>query len=124
MENNKTFSTSGHAVVTLTNEKYKYLNIYVRDIRPLVSPKDNTVFVTWNGRSIASGAIGRQISSIWQKLGITESTDKNISSDIIRNNATTGIREKHDPQTAETADLIAHFRENCCYSLLRKKKDN
>ena len=76
VENHKKFSTSGHAVVTLTDKKYKYLNIYVRDICPQVSPKDNTVFVTWNGRSMASSAISHQISSIWQKLGITESTIK------------------------------------------------
>ena len=108
VENHKTFPTSGHAVVTLTDDEFKYLQIYVKDIRPQVSPKDNTVFVSWSGRSMASGAISRQISSIWKKLGITESGDKNVSSNIIRKSASTEIWEKKDPRTAETADLMAH----------------
>ena len=40
VENHKTFPTSGHAVVTLTDDEFKYLQIYVKDIRPQVSPKD------------------------------------------------------------------------------------
>ena len=39
-------------LVVLTDEEFKYLNIYVKDIRPQVSPKDNTVFVSWSEAEI------------------------------------------------------------------------
>ena len=125
VENHKTFPTSGHAVVTLTDDEFKYLQIYVKDIRPQVSPKDNTVFVSWSGRSMASGAISRQISSIWKKLGITESGDKNVSSNIIRKSASTEIWEKKDPRTAETADLMAHSEKTAAiHYYVRKNQLN
>ena len=38
--------------MVLTDEEFKYLNIYVKDIRPQVSPKDNTVFVSWSEAEI------------------------------------------------------------------------
>ena len=124
VENHKRFPTSGHAVVTLTDEEFKYLNIYVKDIRPQVSPKDNTGFVTWSRRSMASRAISRQISSIWKKLGITESGDKNVSSNIIRKSESTEIRGKNDPRTAETADLMAHSEKTAIHYYVRKKQLN
>ena len=125
VENYKTFPTSGHAVVTLTDDEFKYLQIYVKDLHPQVSPKDNTVFVSWSGRSMASSAISRQISSIWKKLGITESGDKNVSSNIIRKNASTEIWEKKDPRTAETADLMVHSEKTAAsHYCVRKKQLN
>ena len=122
VKNHKTFSTGGHAVVTLTDEEYKYLNIYVTDIRPQICPKDNTVFVSWSRRSMASGAISCQISSIWQKLGIIECTNKNISPNIIRKSASTGIREKNDHRRAETADLMAHLEKTTAIHYYVRKK--
>ena len=120
--NHKTFSTSGHAVVTLTDEEYKYLNIHIKDIHPQVCPKHNTVFVSWSRRSMASGTISGQISSILQKLGITESANKNISSNIIRKSASTGIWEKNDPQAAETADLKGHSEKTAAIQYYVRQK--
>ena len=113
------------AEVTLTDEEFKYLNIYVKDVRPQVSQKDNTVFLSWSGSSMTSGAISCQISSIWKKLGITESGDKNVSSNIIRKSASTEIREKNDPRTAETADLMAHSEKTAAiHYYVRKNQLN
>ena len=74
---------------------------------------------------MASGAISRQISSIWKKLGITESGNKNVSSNIIRKSASTEIWEKKDPRTAETADLMAHSQKTAAiHYCVRKKQLN
>ena len=64
------------------------------------------------------------MSSIWQKLGIIESSNKNISSNIIRKSASTGIQGKSDPRTAERADLMVHSEKTATIRYYVKKQVN
>ena len=57
---------------------------------------------------MASGAISRQLCSIWIQIGILKDTDKNLSCNILRKSASTNLREAADPRKSDVADMMAH----------------
>ena len=104
----KTFPTSGPAMITLTPLQFSWLNIYVTVVRPQIKTSSPYVFVSWCGGNLRSGAVSRQLNSMWKKAGLKSSNEKNLSCNIIRKSTTTGMRDAGTGFYQETADLMAH----------------
>ena len=51
----KTVGYYGAAIVVLTPESFKLLQIYITIMRKSLNKKSDNVFLSWSGRSIVSG---------------------------------------------------------------------
>ena len=123
VEKHKTADTYGPAVVALSQTEFRYLEIFVSKVRPQVHPTDINVFVSWNGKMMASGAISRQLCSVWIQIGILKDADKNLSCNILRKSASTNVREAADPRKTEVADMMAHSNKTAeIHYYIRKKQ--
>ena len=106
----KTLRKHGAAVVCLPQDKFQFLQIYVNKVRSKI-PTDEFVFVTWNGNSINSGGVSRQINSIWQRSGVygdNPPPKKNLTTTVIRKSVTTLVHDQEEAQAQPVADLLAH----------------
>ena len=109
--------------MTLTEREMEKLSIYVQKCKPQTKPFVQNVFVSWSGKNMCSGSISRQLCSVWQKMGISKKGDKNLSSNILRKSASTGIREANDSRTTEVADLMVHHPNTADkYYYIRQKQ--
>ena len=107
--NHKTFASHGPAMVVLVPWLYESLETFVKYVRPKTHPECANVFVSWCGKSMESGAISRQIHSLFVKAGaLPEDAPKNMSCNIIRKSVSTEIRNKNAGNLKESADLMAH----------------
>ena len=123
VEKHKTADKYGPAVIALSPTEFRYLQIYVSKVRPQVHPTDANVFVSWSGKMMASGAISRQLCSIWIQIGILKDTDKNLSCNILRKSASTNVREAADPRKSDVADMMAHSDKTAeIHYYIRKKQ--
>ena len=77
----KTFSTSGPAMMTLTPLEFSWLQTYV-SVRSKITISPY-IFTSWSGKTLRSGAVSRQINSMWKKAVLKESNKKSISCNII-----------------------------------------
>ena len=107
VRHHKTFYSSGHAVVTMTQENMERLKTFVK-IRKQSKPSVPNVFVSWTGSKMASGSISTQLCSLWRKIGILSKSDKNLCCNIIRKSASTGAQEAKDKRAPQLADLMTH----------------
>ena len=87
----KMFSTSRPAMMTLTPLEFSWLQTYVA-VRPKITNAPY-VFTSWSGKKLRSGAVSRQINSMWKKAGLKESNEKSISCNIIQKSTSTGLRD-------------------------------
>ena len=103
----------GPATISLTHDEFEMLQIYVTKVRPQIRTSSDNVFITFNGLSMKSGAISRQIDSLWVKAGIYEKSQnrKKLNCNIIRKSTTTGTRENNLGMEQEVADLMAHSKK-------------
>ena len=106
----KNFAYCGPAIISLDKKSFAFLSTYVNKIRSQLQCNFENVFLSWTGHFMRSGAISRQINSLWKKAGIFDDKQmpKNLSCNIIRKSASTGIRESSTGLYQEAADLMAH----------------
>ena len=57
---------------------------------------------------MASGAISTQLCSLWRKIKILSTSDKNLCCNIIRKSASTGAQEAKDKRAPQLTHLITH----------------
>ena len=71
-----------------------------------------------------SGAISRQIDSLWVKAGIYEKTlnRKKLSCNLIRKSTTTGTRERNLGMEQEVADLMGHSKKTADKNYFLRQK--
>ena len=105
----KTFYACGPAIIALSKKHFNMLTTYVTQIRAQLKSQSGNVFLSWTGNAMQSGAISRQINSLWIKAGLfDESRPKNLCANLIRKSISTGIRDHETGHYQETADLMAH----------------
>jgi len=95
VQNHKTDFVYGPAQVFFTDYDFEMLQIFVNHARAQVSTTNNTVFLSWTGRSLASGDVSKRLHCLWKMAGNFEGKQipKNLSVNITRKSASTGIRE-------------------------------
>ena len=106
----KTLRKHGPAVVCLPQEKFQFLDIFVNRVRPKI-PTYDYVFVSWNGKQMHSGAVSKQINSIWQRSGVygeNPPPKKNLCTTVIRKSVTTLVHDQEEQHAQPVADLLAH----------------
>ena len=109
--NHKTLRKHGPAVVCLTKHKFRYLELFVNQVRPKVGSNCQNVFITWNGMKMESGAVSRQINSIWKRSGVygdKAPPKKNLCTTVICKSVTTLVHEYDESNAQPVADLLGH----------------
>ena len=118
----KTFYSSGHAVVTMTQEEMKRLETFVK-LRKQTKPSVPNVFVSWTDSKMALSQTSTQLCSLWQKIGILSKSDKKLCCNIIRKSASTGAQKAKDERGPQLAGLMTHSLEKAKehYQVRRKQ---
>ena len=93
-------------MMTLMPLEFSWLQTYVA-VRPQIT-NSPYVFTSWSGKKLRSGAVSRQINSMWKNAGLKESNEKSISCNIIRKSKSTGLRDVGAGGHQEMADLMGH----------------
>ena len=61
----------GPAICPMLPDQYKFMDIYVRRIRPdFVKPEENALFIKQDGTGFPEGTIGRRLSRFIEKCGV------------------------------------------------------
>lgn len=111
VKDHKTKIIYGPAVICLSKHKAQLLDIFVSCVRPQIKSDVDNIFTTWNGKPLMSGAVSRQINSIWVRSGVYSGTDGpkgNISTTVIRKSVTTLIHDNQRNDIEPVADLLSH----------------
>ena len=109
--NHKTRRKHGPAVVCLPQQKYRFLEIFVDNVRPQIGSDLQNVFLTWKGNNLESGAVSKQINSTWKRSGVygdNEPPKKNLCTTVIRKSVTTLVQDNQVQDEQPLADLLAH----------------
>ena len=107
----KTLCKHGPAVVCISIQTYNFLKIFVTKVRSKIGSDAPNVFVSWSGSAMESGAVSRQINSIWVRSGVygdNAPPKKNICTTVIRKSVTTLVHDKFEHNAQPVADLLAH----------------
>ena len=114
VKEHKTKKEYGPAKVYAKKHIYNYMNIFVDNVRnslPVIVSK-NHVFLSFNGLSMESGAISKQLNSIWQRAGVYDSVsdppNKNLTTTIFRKSVSTAVLEHQPTNSKDVASLLAH----------------
>ena len=80
----KNFYACGPVIIALSKKHFNMLTTYVSKIRAQLRSQSDKVFLSWTGNAMQSGAISRQINSLWIKEGIfDESRPKDLCANLI-----------------------------------------
>ena len=107
----KTVRKHGPAVICLSAQKFRFLEIFVENVRNKIPANCDNVFLSWNGNSMESGAVSKQINSIWKRSGVYGENvppKKNICTTVIRKSVTTLVHDQQEKDIQPLADLLAH----------------
>ena len=109
----KTFAHYGTCEVVLTDRTKRWIDVFIEKIR--VKTKDEHVFVSWSGKDMQSGAVSRQIHSLWVRSGIF-SADKqrprNISATIIRKSVVNAVRRDATTTTKDHLNVASAMKHS------------
>ena len=110
-------------------ELYEDLQMYISKIRSQINPDVNNVFVTYYGKILESGAISKQINSVWQKAGVygehPPPVKKNITANIFRKSGSTATEEMQYDEVMFVDSLLCHSRRTAGkhYRLTQREKN-
>lgn len=106
----KTVENFGSAKVLLSKENYRLLKLFVDLARTQTSPKCNAVFLSWAGKKLSSGDVSKRLHLSWERAGNFENRriPKNLTANIVRKSASTGLRERNCEHLTEAANLMTH----------------
>ena len=112
VKDHKTYYAYGPAILTLNQEEFGWMSIFVEKVRPKVHPVCQNIFCSWTGHLMKSGQVSQRIHNMWVTAGIfTEKPVKNLSCNIIRKSTSTGLREMKSTNLQEVADLMTHSKK-------------
>ena len=96
--------------VSLQPKELNWLHIYFTKIRPQVNPKCDNIMLSRTGNFMRSGAISKQLHSLWVKAGLFKgkTIPKNLCMNIVRKSTSTGVREVNTVHYQEVADVMSH----------------
>ena len=114
VKNHKTKKDYGPAKVFIKPHIYAYLNIFVNNVRnnlPVIVD-GNRVFLSYNGVLMESGAISKQLNSMWQRSGVYNDMQappsRNMTTTIFRKSVSTAVLEHRPAASGDVANLLAH----------------
>ena len=92
----------GPAIVTMDEQLHGFVDVYIRDIRPMVvdSPEEKHLFVTQEGKPFATGTLGTRVTSLWSQTGIRP--DLRVSCTDFRKCIVTMVEEANKKHRIET----------------------
>jgi len=128
VKKHKTFRKHGPAHVCVSEQLYSHIMIYVYSLRSLIQNDLENVFISFFGKKLKSGAISKQINSVWQRAGVYGENGppikKNISANIFRKSGSTLIAEKNPEKSLSVASLLTHSEtmSKKKYRLFNKEK--
>ena len=110
VKNHKNYAHFGPAITVLDPAQFNYLRLFVEKLRPQVNPINDNIMLSWSGRKMRSGAVSKQLHSLWSKAGIFDNKviTKKLSCNIVRKSTSTGLRETKTGNYQEVADLMTH----------------
>ena len=77
VRHHKTFYSSDHAVVTMTQQEMEKLRTFVK-LRQQAKTNVPKAFVSWAGSKTTLGSISTQLWSLCQKIGILSKSGKTL----------------------------------------------
>ena len=109
----KTVDTYGPAKVTLLPQHFSWLNIYVLYLRSQLTVQCSNVFLSWTGNAISPGDVSKRLHLLWTRAGIFDGRiiPKNLSVNIVRKSASTGLRENNSEHVKAAADSMMHSKK-------------
>ena len=121
VKDHKTASTHGPARVIMNGALYNWLDIYRHKLRSQLTATSDAMFLSWNGKPLASGHVSRAVRSSWKKGGL----DDPVHCTLMRKSAVSEVHANHRDMAVELADLMTHRVETARkYYRLSDKKRN
>lgn len=112
VKKHKTMRKHGPAMVCCSPQFYQEITAFVQHVRSKIASNLKNVFITYYGKVLESGAISKQINSLWQRCGVygegKPPIKKNISSNIFRKSGSTIIEDQNPSASPYVASLLAH----------------
>ena len=100
---------------------YNWLDIYRHKLRSQLTATSDAMFLSWNGKPLASGHVSRAVRSSWKKGGL----DDPVHCTLMRKSAVSEVHANHRDMAVELADLMTHRVETARkYYRLSDKKRN
>ena len=92
----------GPAIVTMDETLYKYIDIYIRNIRPTVcnSSNEKHLFLKIDGQPFESGTIGNRVTILWGQAGIR--SDMRVTCTDFRKSFVTMVEEANKEERYKT----------------------
>ena len=72
VKDHKTASTHGPVRVIMNGALYNWLDIYRYKLRSQLTTTSDAMFLSWNGKPLASGHVSRAVRSSWKKGGLDD----------------------------------------------------
>lgn len=111
IKKHKTAYMYGHAKVYLKKHVFRYLSVFVENVRNQIVGNSTHIFVSFNGLQMGSGSISKQLNENWRRAGVYGNSDaptRNVSTTILRKSSTTAVLEHHPEVSKDVADLLLH----------------
>ena len=111
VKNHKTYRKYGPAIICMTQTKYDMLKTYTTLIRPHFANSCEQVFLSWRGKRLESGAVSKQINSIWKRSGIYGENNppkKKLCTTVIQKSVTSLVHDQYKEKAQPVTDLLAH----------------
>jgi len=123
VDEHKTAANYGAAKLVLSCTLHSWLNIFASNIRPQILNMTDVkpeMFLSWNGKSLASSQITRSVVTKWQKAGL----GTGLTFNIVRKTAVTTMHSVHPDMNDLLADLMCHRVQtaNKCYRVVERER--
>ena len=114
VHDHKTDYSFGPYGITLSNDDFSMLNVFVKFARPQIFPKEPLVFLSFRGNPQTGGDISTRLNSLFKKAGVRENEKlpKNWCVNIIRKSVSTLFREEGDNAMMQSVcDTMCHSEQ-------------
>ena len=109
--NHKTRRNHCPAVVCLPQQKYRFMEMFVDNVRPQIGSDLQNVFLMWKGNTLESSEVSKQINWTWKHSGVygdNEPLEKYLCTTFIRKSVTTLVQDNQVQDEQPLAYLSAH----------------
>ena len=110
VDDHKTDYAYGSASIVLDKNEYRMLLTFINKARSQLKTTSNYVFLSYYGKPIEGGDVSKRLFRRWSQAGIFEgkTIPKNLTVNILRKSASTGIRENNPEKVQQTCDTMCH----------------
>ena len=95
---------------------------FINKARSQLKTTSNYVFLSYYGKPIEGGDVSKRLFHRWSQAGIFEgkTIPKNLTVNILRKSASTGIRENNPEKVQQTCDTMCHTANTAAEHYLAK----